>query len=302
MNLDPATGLLVAAGRLKPTVPRISQYVSPYDSNGPVGGSTVNPTVPYAGGDPVSATIGAPPTGVTNPVPVAPIATSTDLFAQIQNDPLYKQAQADIAAARVSDLGSRTAARQRALTLFGQVPDFSRAAGALGLIGGDIGGDINDTVRQLAQQNTRAGLSTTARIDAANTDQVKAIKDALTARGLLSSGETGYQLNRQDLAYRQANNDALQQLLDLLGGYNNSYLTAEQARQQMLGQQAAAAAGRIPAPTYAPAASGGGTGASDGSGSPATDIASFGLIPAMQTPEAAAWRERGQRGEYLPLN
>lgn len=240
MNYDPLSGLptkkkklSLGPGPAEPKSPLLGGYG---------GAPLATPT--SAPGDPIAAPIG--PTSGGSPVGPAPVASPKDLEAILQSDPLYKQAQADIQAARVTDQASRTAARQRALVLYGDVPDFSQAAGSLGLVGNDIGGDITDTVRGLANTNSQAGLSTLSRLKQANGDAVKQIQDQLTARGILSSGETGYQLGRQDLSMRTANYDALQQLLDYLGGIQNDYLTNENARQQQLRAELNAAAGRVP--------------------------------------------------------
>lgn len=178
----------------------------------------------------------------------------SQLQDMIENDPLYEQYKAQSAAERVADLASRTAARQRAVTLFGDVPDFSGTAGAQ--FGEGFSKDINDTIRGLAQENTAAGLSTVARINQAHQDAIEGIRNALASRGILSSGETGYQLGREDLATTKTRYDATQQLLDYLNGVQSGFVQSERARSMGLANAASAAASRLmyrpPAPSPPP--------------------------------------------------
>lgn len=237
-----------AVGSIRTLEPSHASYGLGYSADSLLGTRTTPIKIPTLTPAAAPAAAAASPTPAVTLQPPAP-ASSPDLQALIEADPLYHQTQADISAQRTADLATQTAQRQRALTTYGTIPDIAAAAGGLGLVGSDIGGDITDTTRQLANDNTAAGLSTTARLKQASDDVVKQVKDQLTARGLLSSGETGYQLNRSDLASRQASQDALQQLLDLLAGAHNSYLSNENARLAALASAASAAAGRIPATT-----------------------------------------------------
>lgn len=185
--------------------------------------------------------------------PQAPAGFSVgDLLSSIQSDPLYLQQRAQLAAEGVSDRAGLTAARQRALTLYGDVPDFGASSG---MLGEGFQADVNETTRQLAQQNTAAGLSTKARIEQAHKDGLAAIRNGLAARGILSSGETGYQYGRADLANRQASSDAQQQLLDYLSGAQSAYVQSERGRQQSLQNALFAASGRLQPWMFGPAAS-----------------------------------------------
>lgn len=183
--------------------------------------------------------------GVSSPMAPANTSFGPDLYAQLESDPLYVQDRANLAAQRVSDLASRTAARQRAIALFGEVPDF----GGFGGLGEGFESDINETTRGLAAQNTAAGLSTTARIEKAHAETLQRIKDQLAARGILSSGELPYQYDREGLAHRQVQFDSRQQLLDYLAGVQSAFVEAERQRQAALQNAAYAAAGRL-RPSY----------------------------------------------------
>ncbi len=163
----------------------------------------------------------------------------------IANDELFLQLQRDLAAQGISDSAQRRAARQRAVTMFGEVPDFTTLTGAGGLIGPDLGLDIDEVTRGLAAQNTTAGLSTVARLDQAHTDRLRQIKNVLAARGALRSGETGYQLGREQEDYTRAQYDARQQVVDYLAGVQAAFAQSERQRQMTLAQALWAAAQRL---------------------------------------------------------
>lgn len=224
-----------------------------------VGGSPVlrapAPAAPLASGSFATPIVNGSP--VLTPAVTAPSTPPPpDYQGQITADPIYQQTQADISSARTADQARLDQARQRAVIDFGALPDLSQ----YGSLTGDLSGSLSDLIGQLAGQNTAAGLSTTARINKAHDDAVAASKANLTARGLLSSGETGYQLGQQDLSYRQSQSDAVRALLDGLSGLQNSYLSAEAQRKASLAQAASDAAGRI----QIPAAPVGGTGGASG--------------------------------------
>lgn len=243
---NPVTGLpkRKAATTLDPFgVPRVT-------SPAVGGGTTLDPFgVPRVQAPPAApiGTLNLPgafgATGSTTSTAPAPAPSAPpDYTGLINNDPVYKQTQADIAATHAADQGALDDLRKRALVNYGAVPDIGGYQG----LTGDLSGSMTDLVRGLAGENTASGLSTTARINKAHTDAVDAVKSALTARGLLSSGETGYQLGEENNSYQQAGYDALQQLIDLLSGGNRSFLDAEAQRRSTLAQAASDAAGRIP--------------------------------------------------------
>lgn len=111
----------------------------------------------------------------------------------------------------------------------------------------DLQNALGPDVQKLTQDNTDAGLSTTARLDQANAQATRNIIANLNKRGLLHSGETAYQLNQQNLGYRQAQSDAYQKLLGYLQQYQQGYLSAQQSNAQKLADAYSSAADRVQA-------------------------------------------------------
>jgi hypothetical protein len=155
--------------------------------------------------------------------------------------PLLDQLKADFAAQKVSDLAGRDAGVRRGIIDFGEAPDFSQALGTLGFDPRQV---IDPATLSLAEQNTTAGLSAKARIEKANKDTLRQIKNSLAARGLLRSGELGHQLGEQDLRHNQAQFDARRTLLDYLAGVQKAYADSERQRQMAWWQAMMAAAGQ----------------------------------------------------------
>lgn len=133
---------------------------------------------------------------------------------------------------------------QQALIQFGYVPDLATLAKSLGLSEADLSGVAGSDIQQLAKENTDAGLSTEARLNQANTDAIRQIKNELNRRGILNSGEAGFQLDRQNLGFRQAESDATQKLLGYLQQYQQGYAAAQAQRAQALAQAYSSAADR----------------------------------------------------------
>jgi hypothetical protein len=99
-------------------------------------------------------------------------------------------------------------------------------------------GRISGVARPLAEANTASGMSIVARMEKLRKDNVRAIKNALAAKGALRSGETGFQLGEEQQRYSTAQYDSRAQLVDLLAGIEAGYANAQ---RQRAGQQAAAA-------------------------------------------------------------
>lgn len=230
-GIDPMTGLPKAKGPKKPPPsfgpPDPWQYAQ----------GLVDPYTP----GPSSL----PKPGGSIPIP----GLQPDYASLIQNDPLFLQMQKDLKAQGVSDAASRAAMTQRALIGFGQVPQFD---GLSGLNPEWLNQDVSEQTRQLAQQNTDAGLSMAARQQKAFQDQLKAIRNALAARGALRSGEAGYAFQEAQIGFDQAKYDTTQQLIDFIAGLQAGFTQAEQGRQGQLGQGAQDAAGRVPTQPTAP--------------------------------------------------
>lgn len=140
-----------------------------------------------------------------------------------------------------ADAAALAAAQRRAVVQFGEyVP------GNLDLLGPNYTGNIDETTRRLAAENTQAGLSTVARLNRAHTDALRQITNVLAARGVLRSGQTGAEMGREQTNYTTAQYDSRQNLLDYLGGLQAGFAQAEQQRQWQLAQAAIAAQQNIP--------------------------------------------------------
>lgn len=109
---------------------------------------------------------------------------------------------------------------------FGSNIDLSKLAQSLGMNEADLQGVLNPAIQQLAKENTDAGLSTQARLQQANDKAKQQTLADLNKRGLLHSGEAGYQLDQLNTGYRQAQSDAYQKFLGYLQQYQQGYLSA----------------------------------------------------------------------------
>jgi hypothetical protein len=75
-----------------------------------------------------------------------------------------------------------------------------------------------------ARQNYLSGNATLARIDKSHNDARAAVINQLAGRGMLFSGETGYQQGQADQTYGHNVYDARNAVLAALNGYQNTYL------------------------------------------------------------------------------
>lgn len=197
--------------------------------------SFTNPTAPST-----PAVAGAAPgSGGSSPSVYTP-----DWSSLIANDAGLKDALATLNAGAASDAASRNAQITNAYENFGKPVDLSQLAQQLGMSQADIQNALGPDAQKIAQENTAAGLSTVARLDQANTKANRQIIQDLNKRGILNSGETPYQLDQENLSYRQAQQDAYQKFLGYLQQYQQGYLTAQQQRAAALAQAYSAAADR----------------------------------------------------------
>lgn len=178
-------------------------------------------------------------------------APQVDYSALLQS--LLAPLQAEAAGMSKADAAALRAAQQRAVIQFGS----SLEGADPGLVGAGFGKAIDQRTLGLAQKNTAAGLSISSRLGTAHQDAVNQIRNTLAARGLLRSGETGYQLGREQTAYTQSQYDSRQKILDYLAGIQSAFQTAEQQRQWALAMQAAQSAQSMPfypppQPVYGP--------------------------------------------------
>lgn len=163
--------------------------------------------------------------------------------------------EADARAESIADRASRNAGFRRAAIAFGELPDVAGIAQALGLSLSDLGDVFGSDTAALARGNTQAGTSTVARLGEAHQDAARGITNALASRGILRSGETGFQQSRENLNYTRAQYDARNRLLDYLSGLQSGFVSAERQRAQALAQarmQAALAIQGMYQPTWAP--------------------------------------------------
>ncbi len=76
--------------------------------------------------------------------------------------------------------------------------------------------------------------ATTALLKQDHTDAIRSLFNNLAARGILSSGETGYQSGQESKRYGQAMYDARRALDQLLAGYRSQYVGATNADQDLV--------------------------------------------------------------------
>lgn len=213
-------------------------------------------------------TAAAPPSGPS----VAPAAVAVDPIppsqwaSQIARDPLYVLAQQQVKAQKDASQAALRASQQQAVIRFGEVPAGLPTDERLGKA-------LDATTAKLAKENTQAHLSTVARLQDQYDQGYRQGVNALAARGLLHSGETGYQLGLLQRGLQQSRYGAAQQLLDYLGGQWSGYAQSEAGRQQQLVEAMNAAVSRLLSyPALAPGVSGtassGGTTTGGGSASP----------------------------------
>lgn len=175
-----------------------------------------------------------PTTGAFTPPPGSANYTP-DYMALIQQDPAFMALSQMLSAQGTQNAAQRQSATQQALIQFGAVPDFTSVASQLGLSPEALQmlqADIDPNAAALASQNTQAGLSTEAQLQQGQHQAIMSLRNALAARGALGSGENAYRTNLQDQSYARQQNDALQSLLQSIGGYQNQYLSAQQQAEQ----------------------------------------------------------------------
>lgn len=197
--------------------------------------------------------------GSSSPLSSITIGNTTPDFAfSIDNDPAYAQLKNALSSAGISDAAHLRGAIQQALIQFGAVPNLP--TDVLQTTGLDTAG-----TQALADNNP---FSTLKQLQQSYQDQTDSAKNQLAARGILSSGETGYQLGRLGQQQGQAQYNATNSLLGNIGSLNDQYVQGRQAAAQQL------ATGAFTAEQNAAAAN---AGAPSGSGVTATWDPSTGL-------------------------
>lgn len=160
------------------------------------------------------------------------MAVNNTLFTAAGNDPWVQQTKNLFEAQRKAEAAQLQAQAQRAFIDFGGSPDFS----SLGLTTQTQPwlAYFNQKTRALADANTQAGTSVMARLQKQLADANRTTVNQMAARGILRSGETGYQLGENALQNKQATYDAGRQLLDFLSGAQAAVAQHEQERQFQL--------------------------------------------------------------------
>jgi hypothetical protein len=170
----------------------------------------------------------------------------SDYAFDINSDPAYKQLRDSLSAAGISDAAHLRGAIQQALIGFGAVPGLSSDVMA------NSGLDTAGT-QALAANNP---FSTLAKLQQSYQDQQDSTKNQLAANGILSSGETGYQLGKLGQANAQGLYDANSSLLGNIGTLNDQYVAGRNAAAQQLASGAftaeSNAAASAPADTATP--------------------------------------------------
>lgn len=166
----------------------------------------------------------------------------------IQNDPRYIQHKTDLAGLSASDAARRQASVRQALISLGAVPDLKNALSGLSpQYQTWLNQDVNQGVLDQAGANQYSFLNQENKTHDANLTNSK---DMLAAKGILSSGQTGYEVGQENYRHSGSLNDAVQNLLGILGGQYGDFATAEgnratdlgaygdQVRQMLLGEGA----------------------------------------------------------------
>lgn len=194
---------------------------------------------PVAG---TGATGGNGSTTASNPQTIT-IGTGTpDYASAIENDPAFLSLKNLLSAQGIGNAASLRGALQQALIQFGDVPNLPSNVLT------DSGLDTSGTAA-LAKNNPFSVLKQLAQTYQQKQD---ATKNQLAARGILSSGETGYQLGQLGQQQAQDQYNATNSLLGNIDQLEAQYAAGQQAAAQQLAQGAltaentAAQSGTVP--------------------------------------------------------
>lgn len=143
-------------------------------------------------------------------------------LAGVVTDPGYIAAR--LARQRANATANATLRQQRSQALIGYGdPNLAKALG--------LGVDPNTGAAASANQ-----YSTLAALRLAHANAQRGILSNLAGRGILHSGELGYQQGREAHSYGQANYDAYQQLLGQLNNYLGAYTDTTQHQNDLVNQ------------------------------------------------------------------
>jgi hypothetical protein len=165
-----------------------------------------------------------------------------DWAALINSDPLYQQGQMDLGAASAAAAAARQGGVRQAIIRSGLFGSQDALRQALARFGQQYAGDVDQATLDQAAGNEN---SVAAQLRQALGQRNLATEDTLAARGILRSGQTGYELGENKRQYDQANYDAMNQLLDYLGGLYGGFAEGENARNAQRAQYGQEASDRI---------------------------------------------------------
>lgn len=222
------------------------------------------PVIPAIGGVPLPPVFGAlPPINLPpamgNAVSPNPQPNRIDWRNLIESDPLYQQGLADLAGESIGDRARTLAGLRSALIRFGG-KGISGLAGKLAPGWEDL---LDQATAGAAGAADAGGTSLAAQLEKAHKDRLLAEEDIRASKGILSSGQTGYEIGEENQRNTIALNDAISTLLDFLSGLTGGYAGRESERSYRKGLLGDDAARRIrdigleptpppPLPNFAP--------------------------------------------------
>jgi hypothetical protein len=141
--------------------------------------------------------------------------------------------EAQMGAQSAADAASRDAALRRFIVSYGSLPDFDKLGISKDAMG-YLTKAMDPRTQELAANAEKEGLSIHAR--QARQDEVarRQIPAQLAARGLLHSGQTGYDLGEQAQSYKTTQYDTLNELLGNIEGTVSNFNQAERDRQMQI--------------------------------------------------------------------
>lgn len=132
----------------------------------------------------------------------------------INADPLLGQDIGDLASDEIGDKAWTMAALKQALIRMGG----SGLAGLVGKLGPEWADLLDPTTLAAAADADRSGISVNAQLGKRNKDRLLAEEDVRAAKGILSSGQSGYEIGEARQANTLAVDSAVSSLLSGLSG------------------------------------------------------------------------------------
>jgi hypothetical protein len=166
------------------------------------------------------------PDVLQNATSANPQPNALDWRSLLESDPLYRQGLVDIGAGSAGDRARTLAGLRSALIRYGG-KGLTGLAGKLGAGWEDL---LDPTTVQAAGAGDTAGTSLVAQLAKAHAGRNLAIQDINAAKGILSSGQTGFELGEERQRHTIAESDAVTALLDFLSGLTGGYAGRESER------------------------------------------------------------------------